>query len=1183
MDLPAGHVTVSMLPVTFGLLSSHMHTRNDHFRTCILEAYALTRLKGVPIGGKIDWNSLDEKTKEKLEPVLTSRYAAHWGLMGIDPDPNLVSDLKDFVQKSNNQKRRHTKGFIRNLSQSLDAFKKKTADKPYWKGRKLEDILKDHRLTCFSTNTPARHLAQLTQLLLELAWSGRPEDFSKFHHINLANAYLFCEVRLEHQLLSEMQQLYTEMPDYIPWAPLYELCHGAEKGADLAINLTKWGWLLGWHGSESQAYRYPTKHSKKIGCQLFPSYPFHLDQICRLNPDLERTAPTFRSKTRYGVVDGQPAIGELDGYYVTDRSLFQPGKMIDESEKQEVLPTCEFAYRPQSTPRHGFRVWFLELKSLYDATMHSSVFTRHIHAKRAFHLIVKTNPVTKPPQDGDPYKDKRWPLEFEKYFATNFDLDAMRALAKTDELLINDLHGVIPEEEFEAHVDLAFDALLNPEVKTDPNNCFTIQHGEKTRTVCNEGAEQKAIDKIINHLIQVVLQKINIDFFGGRVSTYLKGCSPVLRTMERFRSSIDGREIDVANLDVKSCFDSVNLLHPNFKSRMEAGLTLISTLVSPKASDLVRRVMIDHLHEGMRSGRISFTAEPGTRMPKAGTLPTGFVLAPSLWTCLALPAAYSLSRDVLNGNLLDWDLCGDDLMVIAEHGKPEQTLHQTLTPWFYLAENLGLKFHFFKAYKEGPKKSAVSAKFVDYFKFATNDQRPQSAWAVKFPKRSIPLLHGGCALARGKLIETVTSLRKDSSDVNDRLVQELFKTKQHQTSAFVPSRLLDSRGHQDCSSVRLGENPSPMVRGRTPGGQPDTMLRSMLYRPRSPFGRSYFRSDNQREIEEDPSIAALTAALPRRKFFIFDREAQDDAYKSLVRNADPVTPSVPPAQLEEMRGQVEARMKGLANSYDHALRALARNEGTPTIQEKAKKSARDALHMYAYLVRLTQGGEGISPQEIQHYFIDAEDELHMYGKYPAYSLVGKRLKMSMTQEILYQEKISDSSDGRYAETVRKLVEGTTPLKNAFSNPYLKRAAGDIPYAIMMAHRGISKRSSVIREAIKRGIPTVPSLRVFKTSDGYAISKGELEVFDNDSYQTPLRNALHGFRHLNRSYLMGELSPEDISSLSDEERIMLTDVKKTILRRMKDRQLTTAINKIGRGPHEEAARAAGRRVGSQILI
>ena len=1196
-----GTITVSMLPITFGLLVSHLHIKNDHFRTKILDAYTASRLAKVKTGTPL--SEIPEEVKSKLIPVLESPYAAHWGLMGKLPHPNLIPDLEAFVKKMKLKKIQDP--FVMNLHQSLVQFKKETKDRGYWESLPISDA------TCFSANRAAQSLAKITKLLLEMAWAGRPKSednsLSTSHHNNLMNAYIFCEVRLETQLLQEMQHVYKEyMSDYIPWALLYELCYGAEKGADLALNLTKWGWLLGWHGSSNHLFRYPTQnYSDMAGTRLFPSYPFYFDQLCRFKPNSKHERPHFTNNIRYSLVDGQPAVGTLEGYYILDRSVFGLDSLIDESAKHEIFPTCECAFKPQLTPRHNFRVWFLDLKSLYDNTMKSSIFTSPIHAKRAFHKIIKVNAVTKLPKSKEHYKDKRWPDQFSKYVSADFQPEQLRSIAKSDHVLLEDLRLLLPEtyeDDFSFHeitseyIDRAFDLLQNPQTHFKPNMCFskTTSSG-KVRIVCDENQDQKIIDKILNHLLQIIIQKINIDFFGGRLSTYLKGCSPMLRTMERFRDSISGKEIDIANLDVKSCFDSINLKHPNFLKRLKDSTNVISDLVGRGAAALTKRILASYLHDNIVFFEsIAFCSTSGIKMPKEGTLPTGFVLAPSLWMTLALPAAIKTSKWVNDGKILDWDLCGDDLMLIAEHGVlNNQGRKQILEPWFDLAKDLDFRYHFFKTYKED-KKYPLSERKAAYFQFSTNEQAAHCAWAVKFPKRSIPILHGGCALARGKLIETVTSLQKSQHAVENRLHQELFKSKQCRTSLFVPAEILRRSQTPSDFVVCLGspQEPSLIGEGQSTSNRPDDTLRRILYGARIPSGRLYFKSHHQQLSNEELTVEQIKENLPSRKFFILDRKTQAQAFNQLIRNKPVCEATIATEQLQEVREAVGRKLKYIGQEYDGLMKTLAQN---PNMSERdaVQRQARLYIYRYAYFAILTSYDKenkrfpGLRPEDIQRYYLDAEEELDRYGKYPSYALINpNRLRLTVTQELFLSEKIEDTADGRYVSKIRKILEGEIPIERCLVNPYLRRLAGDIPYAIMILHRGLSRRANSLLVAMKeRNASVIPTLKAYRTPTGFKLTRGDLELFDQDTYITPLRQALNCCRGLPQglAHLEGELSTEEINHLSSDETDFLVKVQRTIGKRLKDRKLLDALNKISEGFHAQAAGEAGRRVSYRILI
>jgi hypothetical protein len=263
--------------------------------------------------------------------------------------------------------------------------------------------------------------------------------------------------------------------------------------------------------------------------------------------------------------------------------------------------------------------------------------------------------------------------------------------------------------------------------------------------------------------------------------------------MERFKASIEGKDFALCNMDVKSCFDNVNLKHPNFLNRLELGLGRIENLVSKEAAQFLRFIFKDYLHANLvlhkkfHFKKSKAKNASSIHLPKEGTLPTGFVLSPALWLTLALPAVLETEKRRAEGKLFSYDLCGDDLMALAPRGLPEEDKEKICEPWFALAKDLDLRFHFFKNYKD--KRVYYHEKWKFLFD-GRLEQHFRSAWVNKFPAYSIPVFHAGTVLARKSFVETITSL--DPTKLESKLYCALSKRNREGTANFVPRNAVEA-------------------------------------------------------------------------------------------------------------------------------------------------------------------------------------------------------------------------------------------------------------------------------------------------------------------------------------------------------------------------------------------------------
>ena len=323
----------------------------------------------------------------------------------------------------------------------------------------------------------------------------------------------------------------------------------------------------------------------------------------------------------------------------------------------------------------------------------------------------------------------------------------------------------------------------------------------KNRTVCRQPILLSLFESFANRIWQVIYQSINREMEYS-VSNYLPGMAVPLYSMERLAKKIDGQDFALCNMDVKSCFDNVNLAHPNFLECLDDGLFKIEQHVGVGASQFLRRLFKDYLYENLVvHGNFKFRKSrtcPEVEIPTNGVLPTGFVLSPALWLTLALPAILATHEGTKDGSILGFDLCGDDLVVVAPAGVSDLVKEKVCKPWFDLARKLDLSFHFFKNYKD------ERVHFHEKWSFLFENKKEQtveSAWINKFPAYSIPVFHAGTVLVNKSMVETITAIDVDT--LEGKLYGALSKRVRDRGANFLPDPVVNALTHHSSLENRL--------------------------------------------------------------------------------------------------------------------------------------------------------------------------------------------------------------------------------------------------------------------------------------------------------------------------------------------------------------------------------------------
>lgn len=715
----------------------------------------------------------------------------------------------------------------------------------------LSYLDKNPHITAFSINSQALQLGRLVKGLLSLASFTIPLDRMgkpEYHANLLKNCLLTAEVGLPQDLIKDIRIATQNLRCFLPSGIIYSLLYQTSLGTNLVINLESLGFLLGYKGAQTARFSYIRKFSKEVGMVLSEKYNLHYERLCDVvqhgkDPyhvfNVADTGLLKEDKTPVFVQEEydvrnllkhnnpfasavvpfenttQKVLGKSRGTYILDRNLL----------------TYNMLYYP-TTIHYTFpyEVRFLTPRAALTRSLKISIFTRKQHQQRAYASLVDMNPVTKPDPNTKPRaKDNRWLPIFDDYLATDFDPKKLAKVMRKDKILyysvvkklrrlakyLTKTHKTVFDLIDQSATATAYEGTKAEECAGDWDKdkyeylfievCRAwatkglvldlpvkvrvkklAEPGKKERLVCREPCLMAIFDALSNKVWQVITQSINIKL-GYPLSNYLPGMAVPLRTMERFRDAMEGQDISLLNMDVKSCFDSINLKHENFLARIEKSSVLVEELAGKAAADFTRKLFKNYLHDSITQGKIKFTkstgkGQKGLKLPKVGTLPTGFVLAPALWTHLALPAVYSTSKLVQSKKLLAMDLCGDDLVVVAARNLPQELKDETCAPWFELANDLSLKFHFFKNYKD--KTVHFNAKWNHLFE-DKSEQNVTSAWIDSFPAYSIPIFHAGTLLADKHYIETVTSYSAEKAE--GKFYSSLGKRKRDKQANFIPN------------------------------------------------------------------------------------------------------------------------------------------------------------------------------------------------------------------------------------------------------------------------------------------------------------------------------------------------------------------------------------------------------------
>jgi hypothetical protein len=819
--------SVNLLYTTFALLLSHLYDGNNQRKTFLLDYYLSTRKENIKGSTKIidAFDSIPKYLQIKLARVLLCTPSVNLGFFGTPVEPLFLTDLQENKKDT--------------LPKTLKGLKDKPYMNTYLKDvPKNEQILleackefiaKNPHLTFFSINKHAISLAKTTKELLGIARLSIPRiRFAKgdFHSNLFANAFLTCEISIPPDLLEDIRQSYVlSFKNFIPLSVLYSLCYQTTLGVDLVLSVAKIGFVLGFRGSESERFSYIKQYRKMLGSYVSVKYNLRYDRSCEVlfhgsNVDESLQINRYTKKVSYFdtsyllrknnpykkiASNGETLLTISRGTYIIDHNSFTYGQIVDQKKHGYTFP---------------YEVRFLTPRTRMTASLKNSSFTLDKHQIRAFDNIVDENSITKPnTKKRKKIVDNRWQPIFDEYLKSDFSLENLSGILLKDvsyfqrirpkllqlkstlgtknltskklKKIYYEGHDIehrldqirkVDKDLFELYQDcisLWLQEFKNPLLPEPVEvSIRKLVSEKKTRVVCKQPILISIFESFANRIFQVIYQKINRDELNYAVSNYLPGLAVPLFTMERISQSLDkNKDFALCNMDVKSCFDNINLKHDNFIKRLDLSLNAVDKLVSKSASKFLRYVFKDYLYDNVIAENFVFTADHGN-VPSVGSLPTGFVLSPALWLLLALPALLETEQHRRKGTLYAYDLCGDDFIAVSPRDMSEDVKEDICQPWFELANSLDLKFHFFKNYTD------KRVHFDKKWEFLFEDRKVQSytsAWINKFPARSIPVFHAGCILARKSYVETITSV----VNIDGKLYCALNKRNRESTANFM--------------------------------------------------------------------------------------------------------------------------------------------------------------------------------------------------------------------------------------------------------------------------------------------------------------------------------------------------------------------------------------------------------------
>jgi len=980
--------SISLLYPTFATLTSHLFDANSLCRTWLLDYYLFVReldIKGsTPL--KDLYSTLPKELKLTLARILVFTPFARLGFFGGTSTPEFLEDLKIIA----NRLKQEDSVCPFNFATALGCVAKKSymipvcpyttrkSDKSILK--QAEVILADNTLTAFAINNDAMRLAKVTKSLLDIAQCTTPLDrcAKVAYHTNLfKNAFLSAEIAVPYDLLGDIRESYGSYRNFFPLCVFYSLCYQTSLGKHLVPSVETMGFILGFRGPNSARYSYIRSFGDTLGTFISKKYNLRYDRVCDIVFHAKNTNEAFTVSNQKSEVVDIRDLPRRDNPY-RNSYVEGEGEVLGRSRGTYIIDHNCIDYEQKMTAmEHSFQfpyeVRFLSTRSRMTRSLKSSAFTRNHHLIKAFCTVVDVNPVTKPDLTKRPeVNDKRWLPIFDEYLKTDFSIAALAAVLKTDEVFFKKLQPKLLKLSralkgkslkdaedlckisyagisFPSIIDAPYDAgdegeryqmslykdmldlwveeSKNPILPSPVTIVIKKLNNAKGRTVCRQPIVISLFESFANRVWQVIYQKINRGM-GYPVSNYLPGLAVPLYSMERIADSLDGKDFAMCNMDVKSCFDNINLLHPNFLSALADGLSKIKDCVGEGPATFLSRMFKDYLYENTKLGMFKFKKSklcPEVPIPKEGALPTGFVLSPALWLTLALPAILETHARVSEGTLFSFDLCGDDMIAVAPRGLSEALKAKVCEPWFTLANKLDLKFHFFKNYKDG------RVHFNPKWSFLFDGNSP---WVDRFPAYSVPVFHAGTILADKRHVETITAL--DPDKMEGKLYSALSKRVRDGGANFLPFIMMASLSlHPNLSNRLAGYTPPRRLSDQE---EMDKEAKKFITGPQASVIPFFYKGLNRGKVGESVS--------KNRGWFlqIPDKlkkgvSPEDEAAARSAKNLAIIAGWTPP--IEETRAEKSARNLAIIAGY--GMPQAKKVEPTPEDLAKAKSAENYAI------------------------------------------------------------------------------------------------------------------------------------------------------------------------------------------------------------------------------------------------
>lgn len=906
--------TMSLLHITYLLLTQHLFESSDIRKRLPFRIYSFCLERDIPLDTPL--RNIEHVFPKSLHTeigrsFLTDPRVSKMGLHGRRIPSKTFSDLSKFTAalKTRDFPRTEPNGqglyhSFREMQETMNARLLPVHD--LWLAKLKRRELVEHawsqireneaiRVVCSPENT--REIAKLVTQLLEVAVAGMPAgSVSETMVKTFINASVFADVILSKALMKEVFLCYEErFQSYLAFSIFYQAALADIVGPDLLIGLNKIGYLLGFQGSKSRPYI--SEFASKDGFEkpLFREY--RIVEICselqkadklnylmtRKNKGFDVYSPrSFSNPLRITQsIDGEVSIGRTTGYKLIDESLVPPGQtLLSKKQKNLVIPLGRNAFHHQEKD-HSFEIAYLE-PSIFQSQDFSGLFFLHSLEEKMdiFQNVVQVNSATKPNLSRKIYEHRRWgapsswlpridPTDLRACEAISSELNDSEERQRANRIFAEDWEMFeVPSSYTPGIVKLA-GSLLAGEMRVEDCNFGPIEvdmkSGERrNRVICRVSRRQKTIERVMNHPLKMVQSQINLEYLDEGLTNFLPGTSPTIQSPTRFLPILQSDEaIVIANLDVKQCFDSLRWRPASFSNRMAYSRDFLSNNGFAEGADIHWNVLMEYFIGSLSQNSFKFYTKTNT-FPLRGSLPTGFVLSPTLWHFLVLPLCFHLQEMKRQGKIFAWDLCGDDLMIVAPANISKTLKYEILRPWLDFAEDLELGFHFFKNYKDSMvplHPSTKSLTFEDFIVHDSNADFVDQAWSKPWP-RAAPFYHAGVALFGDQICVTPRLYYDPEASIDKirrgRELRLCLAQSSHRRfgnqSQFLPTFLL--RGFQlpELSTGALANLVIGAAKFEDKHISGSDQLALMLWGPRSPICRRQF---DRKKAFNDPVYSSI--------------------------------------------------------------------------------------------------------------------------------------------------------------------------------------------------------------------------------------------------------------------------------------------------------------------------------------